>query len=270
MRNIKSKIILFSIICLLLVANNATILSKEESLDDKNSEIIIRISSDASQHEEHLFEMSRQQADQIIMQIQLLQENLEDQEITEVEYIKGFIDIFQKQHLLPKECSFENLFSLAQEFQVKSPSLYLPLNNTNETGDEKPTIPLHIGRSTIIASIGIGNYLVQRIIPFRPFGFHEVFTNDLLTDYNLTSMFSYASACIWTPGPKGHHVLYSLKPYPALERFSQKIFADKAIGGIFFLGVNISLEAYAKDGSEVLFDATIGIYGSDIMFGFSK
>jgi hypothetical protein len=32
--------------------------------------------------------------------------------------------------------------------------------------------------------------------------------------------------------------------------------------------MNISLEAFSKDGSKVYFDATIGIYGADLMIGF--
>ena len=128
--------------------------------------------------------------------------------------------------------------------------------------------PIHLGRRTIIASLGIGNYLVRRIIPIRPYGFIDVINKEILKRYNLTSTFSYAAACMWTPGPSGYHVLHSFIPIAGYETYSQKIFNDKSIGGVFILGINISLEAFSNDGAKVYFDATIGIYGADLMIGF--
>ena len=270
MKNKYLKLIILALIGLLIIANNSTVISKQEQSFDRSEEVILRIKANSIFEEDKYIEMSREKVDQIILNIQKLQFDLENNKLTHKEYIKGFLEVFQNENLISNEITLDKLEKIGKIFQNN-----LLLNNPiidskNDTTDVNKGLPLHVGRSTVIASIGIGNFLVKRIIPFRPFGFYDLFNRDFLKTYNLTSTFSYASACIWTPGPKGHHVLYSLNPYPGLDILSQKIFADKAIGGIFILGINISLEAFTADYSEVLFDATIGVYGSDIMYGFSN
>jgi hypothetical protein len=187
-------------------------------------------------------------------------------------YFDNFIRIFQEEDILPFEYNLDfllELYNLLYQNISNLESYDLKFEKSND--DKKflnSDIPIHFGRRTIIASLGIGNFLVRRIIPIRPYGFINVIDKEILRKYNLTSTFSYAAACMWTPGPSGYHVLHSFIPIAGFEDFSHKIFSDKSIGGVFLFGINISLEAFSKDRSIVFFDATIGVYGVDFMIGF--
>jgi len=250
----------------------------QTSLDDVS--IIVR--SHSNDVNEQIVQVSYETTDWIIKELKNSQTRLKNLEISELEYLKDLLSIFHTLGLLPSEISIYSFQRLADEIQETMLSsidteyiqrmgkimlnVYEPVHQFDSGKD----LPIHIGRGTIIGSVSFGNYLVKRIIPFKPYGFYELFSRRLFLDYNISSVFSYASACIWTPGPRGHHVLYSFYPYPSLQSFSKNIFVDKAIGGIFLLGTHISLEAYSNDGKNILFDATIGVYGADLMIGFGR
>jgi hypothetical protein len=195
---------------------------------------------------------------------------LNKNEINDLTYFNEFIKIFQDENILSKNFNLNNMIELSNLI-IQDKSIEHKIHEKSSNSNEKifnNSFPVHIGKRTIIASLGIGSYLVRRIIPIKPYGFINVLNKEILRKYNLSSTFSYAAACMWTPGPRGYHVLHSLNPISGLEDFSKKIFNNKAIGGIFLLGLNISLEAFSKDRSKVYFDATIGIYGADLMVGF--
>lgn len=247
---------------------------QQNTITENNQQDII-ISLQTSDNHKRTIKVSPETAEMITADLKELQIKIDQNEISELEYFEQFIELFKKEGIIPEEYSLR-LFQLIGEKLQEKLSIttldeQLSSRLTQDTAlfaNDPKTIPIHLGRATIIGSISFGNYLVRRVIPFKPFGFYEVFSKELFLDYNLSSFFTYASACIWTPGPRGHHVLYSFIPYPGLQSFSQKIFLDKSIGGIFLLGANISLEAFTEDGENVLFDATIGVYGADLMMGF--
>jgi hypothetical protein len=245
----------------------------ESSSENASNDVIIAIKT--GDKIDRTIPVSSATAEQLKDELLKLQSKIEAHKITEKEYLEQFINLFKKQGLLPKEITLELFQQIAEILQGKSSSTSFDeslqkfgLKETSLFENNPAKIPIHIGKATIIGSIRFGNYLVRRVIPFKPYVFDEIFSKELFLNYNLSSCFTYASACIWIPGPQGHHVLYSFIPYPGLQSFSQKIFLDKSIGGIFLIGANISLEAFSEDGKNVLFDATIGVYGSDIMIGF--
>lgn len=272
----KSKMTLVSIIFIAFAIMSLDIipaLQVESTSENTSNDVIIAIKT--GDKIDRTITVSSTTAEQLTEELQNLQSKIDTKEITEKEYLEQFIYLFQKEGVIPEDFSLELFQQIAQVLQEQL-SL-TPLDEILSTFalkqtslfDNNPTkIPIHIGQATIIGSISFGNYLVRRVIPFKPFGFYEVFSQELIPNYNLSSFFTYASACIWTPGPRGYHVLYSFMPYPGLQSFAQKIFLDKSIGGIFIAGANISLEAFSTDGKTVLFDATIGVYGSDLMIGF--
>jgi len=280
----KNKLFIILLITFFLFMLHVSPILSHSVMKNKNSKenvIILRV-KDRSGKSLDSMEINYDDFSSIMTKLKRLQQQLENNSITEKYFLTNLLTVFSDVNLIPKTCNFENLELIANGLHQK----IIKLNNkamgnehktfqfeqsdTNEIKKTSDKIPFHLGRSTIIGSISFGNYLVKRVIPFSPYGFYEVFTRELFQEYNLSSFFTYASACIWIPGPRGHHVLYSFIHYPGLDFLSKKIFIDKAIGGIFVLGANISLEAYSTQGDQVLFDATIGVYGSDIMIGFEK
>jgi len=273
---LQKKILITFIVALFLTLNiqvsseNITNMSKLEEIEENI--VTIKIGTDDYGLNATYIDITFTQTQRIIEKLKTLKQKLNQNIIDDISYFNDFITIFQEEKILPKECTLELIIEIYNYlFQnislLKNENLILekPKQNTNLLDFE---IPIHLGRKTIIASIGIGNYLVRRIIPIRPYGFIDIMNREIFKKYNLTSTFSYAAACMWTPGPSGYHVLHSYIPVIGFENYTKKIFIDKSIGGVFILGLNISLEAFSKDGSKVYFDATIGIYGADLMIGF--
>ena len=269
-KNILNKIIIILIILSFLILN-VSVLSQNNIQENKTEEqiVTIKIGENINGFNATYIDISYTQTQRIIEKLTTLKQKLN--QIDDFTYFNDFIKIFQEENILPTECNLNLLLEISNLlyqnislFKVNDLILEKPKDNIILDND----VPIHLGRRTIIASLGIGNYLVRRIIPIRPYGFIDVINKEILRRYNLTSTFSYAAACMWTPGPSGYHVLHSFIPIAGFETYSQKIFNDKSIGGVFLLGVNISLEAFSKDGSKVYFDATIGIYGADLMIGF--
>jgi hypothetical protein len=265
----KNKITIFSImvILLLLTVHCSGILS--ESTLKKNDVKLILKNSDG-----RALKSINKSSDEIILMMnnmKTLLNKLENNTISEKDFLESLLVLFMNEDIIPKTCTFNNLKEIGSAFsQNIDQDNFFDFNNLNYFNlfNDSMGIPIHLGRSTIIGSISFGNYLVKRVIPFGKYGFYEVFSKNILLDYNLSSDFTYASACLWTPGPHGNHVLYSFMHYPGLQKLSHKVFIDKAIGGLFVIGANISLEAFSTENDQVLFDATIGVYGSDMMFGF--
>ena len=271
-RKILNKIIISLIIISFLILN-ISVLSENNIQENKLEEqiVMIKIGENINGFNATYIEITYTQTQRIIEKLTDLKQKLNKNQIDDHTYFNEFIKIFQEENILPTDCNLNQLIEISN-LMYQNNSLF----KINDLISEKPNnniilnnnTPIHLGRRTIIASLGIGNYLVRRIIPIRPYGFIDVINKEILKKYNLTSTFSYAAACMWTPGPSGYHVLHSYIPITGFETFSQKIFNDKSIGGVFLLGVNISLEAFSKDGNKVYFDATIGIYGADLMIGF--
>jgi hypothetical protein len=268
----KKRIITISILIIILTLNIQVISQNTYKESDKEEIVIIKIREDSTGQKATYMNINLEQTQKIIEKLEKIIDKLNKDEIDEITYFDNFLKIFQEENIIPEHCNIELLLEIYNLIYQN-----ITLNQDETKNSEKPErqfglldneIPIHLGRRTIIASLGIGNYLVKRIIPIRPFGFIDIMNKEILRRYNLTSTFSYALACMWTPGPSGHHVLHSLIPLAGFENFSEKIFIDKAIGGIFILGLNISLEAFSRDGTKVYFDATIGIYGADLMIGF--
>ncbi|MFH1014018.1 MAG: hypothetical protein V1769_05885 [Thermoplasmatota archaeon] len=276
----KNIIVLLMIACMFISANCSQVFSKENTACMSSNDVSITIKAQTIDSYEKTIMMDYESAKILMSDLKNLQIDMEIGEIVEKEYLRRFLEIFRNSGILPEEYSIEFFYECAKTFHqsITSSVLYEAIQRIGRLGvdfferntlqDVYDGIPLHIGRATIIGSISFGNYLVKRVIPFKPYGFNEVFSKELFLDYNLSSYFTFASACIWIPGPRGNHVLFSFYPYMGLESFSQKRFIDKSIGGIFILGANISIEAFSNDGKDVLFDATIGVYGADIMIGF--
>ncbi|MDG6228580.1 MAG: hypothetical protein QCH96_01290 [Candidatus Thermoplasmatota archaeon] len=275
----KVSLVLICLLSSILPVSSA--LNNVDALASLNDVSII-VRSHSNDINEQIVQVSYKTTDGIINELKNSQTRLKNQEISELEYLHEFLSIFQTFGILPSNFSivfFQRLADQAQGSIHSSHNLNLVQRfdqilyetyEQNNQFDRAINPSIHIGRGTIIGSVSFGNYLVKRIIPFKPYGFHEVFSKKLFLDYNLSSVFSYASACIWTPGPRGHHVLYSFYPYPGLQSFSKNVFVDKAIGGMYLLGAHISLEAFSNDGKNILFDATIGVYGADLMIGFGR
>jgi hypothetical protein len=270
-KNHQKKIII-TIIILSILLINIPALSEKIIQANKNEEkiVTIKINKDINGYSATYLDITYSQTQRIIEKLRDLKIKLNQKQINDLTYINDFIKIFQEEKILPNEINLNSLLQIHNSIYTNISSLQLenPISKKENNYILNNDFPIHIGRNTIIASLGIGNYLVKRIIPIRPYRFINIIDKEILRRYNLTSTFSYAAACIWTPGPSGYHVLHSFKPIIGLENYSQKIFNDKSIGGIFLLGMNISLEAFSKDGSKVYFDATIGIYGADLMIGF--
>ena len=263
MKSIKKKVLLLMVLGALL-SNSLIIVQSQQNTTMEKENVFIHVKNDQGNTLESIG-LSNDKAYIIKDKLIDLTNQMERGEYTTYVYLEKLLSIFHEAKILPLHFNLKNLQEIAQKLN----NLIDQQNYENENQlINTARGSLHIGRGTVIGSIGIGNFLVRRIIPFAPYDFINIFTKKLFLDYNLSSFFSYASACIWTPGPKGHHILYSFISYPGLSALSKKIFVDKAIGGIFILGANISLEAYSQDGQKVLFDATIGVYGSDIMIGF--
>ncbi len=268
----RKRIITISIFIIILTLNIQVISQNTNKESDKDEIVIIKLGEDSNGQKSIYMNINLQQTQKIIEKLENLLNKLKQDEIDEITYFNNFLKIFQEENIIPEHCNIELLLEIYNLIYQN-----ITLNQDETINSEKPErqfglldneIPIHLGRRTIIASLGIGNYLVKRIIPIRPFGFIDIMNKEILKRYNLTSTFSYALACMWTPGPLGNHVLHSLIPLAGFENFSDKIFIDRAIGGIFILGLNISLEAFSRDGTKVYFDATIGIYGADLMIGF--
>jgi hypothetical protein len=270
----KNKKIIIILIILSFLTININVLSEKISQDTELEEkiVTIKIGTDLNGYKAKYIDISYMQTQRIIDKLSNLKQELNEKQINELTYFDKFIKIFQEEDILPIEYNLDFLFEIydliyQSIFKIESSDLRFDKSQiSNKIVDND--IPIHLGRRTIIASLGIGNYLVRRIIPIRPYGFINVINKEILRRYNLTSTFSYAAACMWTPGPSGYHVLHSFIPIAGFEDFSQKVFLNKSIGGVFLLGMNISLEAFSKDRSIVFFDATIGIYGADLMIGF--
>lgn len=262
----KKKII--SLLIFILLILNLSVLSKKtiERNEYINEVIIVKIGENIDGFKSTFIEISYQQKQNIIEKLTNIKQKLDNKQITDLNYIREFIKIFQDENILSKNININTMIEASNLLNQKIPTYNISEISNNKLLENDASI--HIGKKTIIASLGIGNYLVKRIIPIKPYGFIDLINKEILRKYNLTSTFSYASVCIWIPGPRGYHVLHSLNPISGLEDFSKKIFNNKAIGGIFLLGLNISLEAFSKDRSIVYFDATIGIYGADLMIGF--
>ena len=272
--NSHQKKIIISIIILSFLILNIPVLSENITKENKPGEeiVTIKIGETINGYNATYMEITYNQTEKIIEKLKYLKLRLNQNQINDITYIKEFIKIFQEENILPIELNLDVLIEISNSLYQKI-SDFPGKNLIFEDLGEKNLIlnnetPIHIGKKTIIASLGIGNYLVRRIIPIRPYRFINIINKEILKRFNLTSTFSYAAACMWTPGPSGYHVLHSFNPITGFETFSQKIFNDKSIGGIFILGMNISLEAFSKDGNKVYFDATIGIYGADFMIGF--
>jgi hypothetical protein len=265
----KNKII--CLIIILLLTFNFQVLSEETKKNENENELItLKIGENINGLKATYIEITYDQTQKIMDKLIILKQKLDKNEITDLAYFNEFIKIFQDENILSKNCNLNNMIEISNLIN-QNISIEKSIDKISDESNKKllnNELPIHIGKRTIIASLGIGNYLVRRIIPIKPYGFIDVINREILRKYNLTSTFSYAAACMWTPGPRGYHVLHSLNPIVGLEDFSKKTFNSKAIGGIFLLGLNISLEAFSKDRSKVYFDATIGIYGADLMIGF--
>jgi hypothetical protein len=260
------KIIISLIILSFLIINIPVLSENNHQQDAINEEIVIIKIGEAQNGNNPIYKkISYSQTQQIIEKLKNLKLQLNQDQIDDLTYISDFIKIFQDEKILPKEISLELLIEISD---LISKNKYLDNEKINGITNLSNDASIHIGKKTIIASLGIGNYLVRRIIPIRPYRFINLLDKEILRRYNLTSTFSYAAACMWTPGPSGYHVLHSFNPIIGFEAFSHKIFNNKSIGGVFLLGANISLEAFSSDGTKVFFDATIGIYGADLMIGF--
>ena len=268
------KKLLIAIIITILLTLNFQVLSENNtdySIIEDNL-VTIKIGTEEYGLNTTYMNITFTQTQRIIEKLTILKQKLNQNEIDDITYFNDFITIFQEENILPEEYSLDILLEIYNSlFQnvtfLKDEALFLKMSKQN-TNNIDYEIPIHLGKRTIIASLGIGNYLVRRIIPIIPYGFIDIMNKDILGKYNLTSTFSYAAACIWTPGPSGYHVLHSFMPVIGFENLTTKIFNDKSIGGVFILGLNISLEAFSKNGDQVYFDATIGVYGADFMIGF--
>jgi hypothetical protein len=271
--NFKKNIMVILIVTIFLTLNIQVLsenITKESKLEEER--VIIKIGTDEYGLDATYIEITFTQTQRIIEKLKSLKQKLNQNEIDDITYFNEFIKIFQEENILPNKYNLDLLLEIYNLLYqnitlLKDENLILEEHKQNNNILDNE-IPIHLGRRTIIASLGIGNYLVKRIIPIRPYGFIDIINKEILRRYNLTSTFSYAAACMWTPGPSGYHVLHSFIPITEFENYSKKIFNDKSIGGVFLLGLNISLEAYSKDGSKVYFDATIGVYGADLMIGF--
>ncbi len=276
----RNVIVLLMIVCMFISANCPQVFSKDITASSSSNDVRITVKAQTIDPYEKTIMMDYESAKILMSDLKNLQMKISIGGITEQEYLGRFLEIFQNSGILPEEYSIELFYKCAKAIhQLISLSLLdgaiqrigrrgVDFFESNTLQDGYDGIPLHIGRATIIGSISFGNYLVKRVIPFKPYGFNEVFSKELSLNYNLSSYFTFASACMWIPGPRGNHVLFSFYPYTGLESLSQKRFIEKSIGGIFILGANISLEVFSNDGKDVLFDATIGVYGADLMIGF--
>jgi hypothetical protein len=273
-KHIPKKKILITIIITIFLTLNIQVSSENSTNDSKTEESLVTIKIGTEEYglDATYIDITFSQTQIIIEKLKNLKQKLNQNEIDDITYFNDFITIFQEENIIPKECNLDLILEIYNSlFQnitlLKDENLILKRQKQNTDAIDYE-IPIHLGKRTIIASLGIGNYLVRRIIPIIPYGFIDIMNKDILGKYNLTSTFSYAAACMWTPGPSGYHVLHSFIPITGFENLTTKTFVDKSIGGFFILGLNISLEAFSKDGNQVYFDATIGIYGADLMIGF--
>lgn len=252
--------------------------------DNNTDYVIIQIGENKNSGGYKQIRVAIEDVNQIKQSVTKLQTKVENNLISEDEYLKNIISIFHEYELLPVSFTYENLVKIAeilnQNLLEKDTTNLIfrnilfknTINTTknNEINANKNEVPIHIGAVTMYSVVFYGGtwgfaFPINKNF-IEPY-IEDIFNTSLKDSIEILSYMTInPNIFIWIPGTTGFYCLNSMASIPGLSEYKNVIWTEKAVFGIVLLSMGLNLFCYTDERPErIIFTASIGIFGEDIL-----